>query len=454
MAETATPTPTVLTPDQELAKIQSDPSFAGGQYYGRVPNGIADLVKGGLVGSASPAQGSGPAPGTTNPDGTIASSTVRRYTGPVDSAGKPETADATTASARTAGGTYTGIDGKSYYKSDGTPVSTTNNPDGSPIAPDVNAIRQSALTDAQGQVDAIKTSAATEVAAAQEEGVNNLGKGRAIEARGGILGSDFGNAQQSRIQGNTDAKVAAINAKMNAAISAVLTHAQDRGDTLAQNAITEADKTSTTYLATLKANRDATRADVTALAKSGVPLSSLTNDEYNSLVQHTGYDAGVFNAVYNASLPQSQQRKYTYEKMADGSILPIYTDPVSGLPKAEAPLNVPKTSGGGTFDGFMVAPDGTPIFYNKATGEAKVANVSGTTDTNFGKTPAPTPGTKPTATQVKADKIGTSWLKSQKGFTAADLEAYNSDPVFHEKVNNAAAAATKTPSSSSGGRSI
>lgn len=296
-------------------------------------------------------------------------------------------------------------------------------PSAPPAPVDQDAIRAKAMDDVQAEINGIKSSFAGLVATAKDEGVNNLGKGRAIEARSGILGSDFGGAQQDKIQKGTDAKVDALNTQMNGQINAVMSKAQNRGDLLAKAAVDKATTDQNTYLANLKAHTEDARSDIAHLAGGGIPLDSLSKVEYNTLVEQSGYTPQVFDAVYNAHLPQNQQIKYTYEKMPDGTILPIYTDPVTHQPKTGAPISPPKSADGNVYDGFQVLPDGTPIFYNKSTGAATVAGVQGTDKTNFAKPLAPkagTPGSKPVVSgklKVSQDEIsaGVEKLNASKG---------------------------------------
>lgn len=433
-----------LTPQQELDKINSDPTFAGGQYYGRTPNGVADLVNGGIVapgansayqapGSSTPAPPSGPA-------ATIAASGVQRYTAPGTTTADPSITPATPQ--QIAGGTYTGSDGKEYYSLDSTPVNTT-------LYPDVNAIRQSAMTDAQQEIEGIKNSFAPILKAAQDQGTINSGKQRAIDARSGNLGDDFGNSADNVVVNNTNDNIGKINDQMNAAISAAMTKANARADQLVQAAQTTASTDSAAYQKTLTANAAAAKDDIVQLAKGGVPLESLDPTEKQTLMQQAGYtDPSLFTALYNANLPKAQQTKYTYEKLADGSFLPIGIDPTSGEPFAGTPIVPPDT--GDTYDKFQVLPDGTPVFVNTKTGAATVAgtngtSLSGTSKTNFSKPTAASSG-KPTAAQQAATKLGTAWLKQQTGFSQSDMDKYTSDPVFAAWVNNQASASTKAKS--------
>lgn len=274
----------------------------------------------------------------------------------------------------------------------------------------------------------------------------------------------MGNSEVASDANAGQAKVDAINAKMNAAISAAIDKANSQADTEVQQAQTTADSQETGYLGALKSAQPtatsaatAAKASIASLAKGGIPLSSLTTDEVSQLASAAGMDSSLFNAFYNANLPQNQQRKYTYVKNSDGSVTPVYVDPTTGEPVAESPIEPP---GGATqYDKFQVLPDGTAVWVNSKTGQAVVAGTNGTDiagadgKTNFAKPPA----SAKTATQSAADKLGKAWLQEQPDFTsmsAADqatyLSQYASDPVFHASVNAEAAKAIKPSTTSTG----
>lgn len=432
--------PAVLTPAQELAAVASGQS-AGGQYYGATPNGIADLVNGGLVNPDGT-----PVPGSST-DATIATSGVQRYTQPSTTPSETGTDVSQDPAVLAAEAAY-GANG--------------------PTAPDVNAIRQQAMTDAQNEISGIQSSYAPLFAAQASANTISAGKTRAVTARTGVEGQDIGESEINADANAGSAKVSAINDKMNNAIAAAMQKALARGDTLAQQAQSTYDTQESSYLGTLKGAETtsisadsktaaAAKADLTSLAKAGIPLSSLTPEEYQTLVGQTGMDPSLFNAFYNANLPQNQQRKYTYVKNSDGSVTPVYVDPTTGQPVAETPIEPP---GGATqYDKFQVLPDGTAVWINSKTGQAVVAGSNGTNiagangQTNFAKSPTGSNGNPPAA-QTPADKLGIAFLKQQTSFTALSptdqqsyLDAYANDPVFHASVNAAAAKAVNTTDS-------
>lgn len=77
---------------------------------------------------------------------------------------------------------------------------------------DEEAVRRSFVARMQGSIDAINNTYATILANAKVQSANNTGIGRAVNARSGLLGSDFGNASDANI---TTANTASENAVEN-----------------------------------------------------------------------------------------------------------------------------------------------------------------------------------------------------------------------------------------------
>lgn len=87
---------------------------------------------------------------------------------------------------------------------------------------DEDAIRRSTLDRFQKEVDAVNQVYADKLVEAQMEGRNRLGSGRAIAARSGTLGSDFGGAQKDKILGANRQIEGSIQAEKLAKIESIL----------------------------------------------------------------------------------------------------------------------------------------------------------------------------------------------------------------------------------------
>lgn len=87
---------------------------------------------------------------------------------------------------------------------------------------DESTIYQNKLSQYQSEIDATNKIYADMLAKAKVQGVSNLGSGRAIQARSGTLGSDFGFAQTDKINEANTATEASIQAEQQAKIAGIL----------------------------------------------------------------------------------------------------------------------------------------------------------------------------------------------------------------------------------------
>ena len=92
----------------------------------------------------------------------------------------------------------------------------------SQTTPDLNKIRQDTLARYQAEIDAINSSYATKKAAERIQGQGRLGSAGAIQARRGLLGSDFGAAQTDTINQYNAELIDAIEQERLAKISSIM----------------------------------------------------------------------------------------------------------------------------------------------------------------------------------------------------------------------------------------
>lgn len=334
-----------MTPEQELAKIKTE-NFAGGTYYGRTPSGIVDLRTNQVVPESNQF-------GSNSPTSTIASSTVRRYTG--------TTTPATDGTYKTeADNFFTGLDI--------TP----------PSEGEIAKIKEQSLADVQRTLDAIDASTATLLSDESVRATGRTGQGRSINARSGLIGSDMGERRAGDIeQINKGARESIINAQALKK-AAVLDSANQRAATMAEAAKNDALKNADLYLQYMGKQQDAARADLKTLAGAGIDINTLGDKEYNLLLGQSGYDPLIFDAVYNASLPAQQKKTYHYENLGSGKV--VRFDEKGGKPEY-FDYSVPEGYS------FKMAGD-IPVFVNEKTQDIKIAGASeggGVGDSPFGK---------------------------------------------------------------------
>lgn len=232
-------------------------------------------------------------------------------------------------------------------------------------------IRREELDAAQGELSAAEKDFAARMAQENIDSANRLGMTRSGAARGGLLGSDFGNAEISKTVATNKGEMKAIQDAKLAKIADINSRAAQRAQDRINSERTYALQSATAKQEYLKTLKDEARADLVTMAKTGVSLDELTNDEYKNLLDDSGFDNEVlFQAYYNSNLPANQQAEYEYFNAGDGQI--IRFNKKGGEPE-KFDFSVPKG-----FE-FKMAGD-IPIFVNPSTQEITFAEGFGAAD--------------------------------------------------------------------------
>lgn len=232
----------------------------------------------------------GNVPGTTPTASPIAGSTVRRYTGT---------------------GANTGYDAAAadYYNG----LDTT--------APDRQKIYNEQLSQMQAQIDAINNVYTGLIAKENVAGQGRNGQTRAVNSRSGILGDDFGNANKAATEDYNAAKVEDLNRKKSLEIQSILTQVQQRADAQFEKANELSLANKEKKLAYHQELQKESRQNLADLAKTGVTLDQLSQDEYNQLVDQTGYDDLEFESIFNAAKTAREKVDYKYTNIGNGKVL-------------------------------------------------------------------------------------------------------------------------------------
>jgi hypothetical protein len=232
--------------------------------------------------------------------------------------------------------------------------------------PDENAIRQKVIDQMQSQIDGINQVYNGMVAAEKPVGEDRLGRTRAINARSGDLGGDFGNKNMEDTTAFNKEKVDAINARRSAEIAAVWSNINTRADAATEKAQENYFKNNEAKLAYKRNTETEAIADAERLAKTGVSLQDLTTEEYNALLKQTGLDPIVFESRYNAAKNMGSKIDYTYHNLGNGKVLRTgVSADGKAVQEKEFDYGVPPDYS------LTSTNDGTLIMLNKATGETK-----------------------------------------------------------------------------------
>lgn len=308
-----------------------------------------------------------------------------------------------------------------------------------PAAPDQATILKQKQDAAQQLVNSINSQYVSKYTQANTDNASREARVRAITANSGLSGSNAGSSNLQKASDESTKNIGMIDDEKNAKINEVLGN-------VSQQSSDEYAKQRAAYLTEINGDYDKINAfqtsemnlaktNMQALAANGVDLSSLQTkapDTYQQLLKQSGMTPAVFAAVYNQSLPANQQRQYSYEKIGN-DFYAISVDPTTNKPTAQK-LDTP--TDGNTYDSFMIAPDGTPLFINKTTGTLTKATG------NYSK-PQTTKTTNPsgmTADEKKQYNLGLSYLRTQPDYQPSDEDTYKNDPVSQAYVIKAAQA--------------
>lgn len=292
----------------------------------------------------TPAAPTTPTP-TTNPQGLTAQQMSDYANGKIDIKGNPITTP-TPATPTVSSVPESAVDKalREYYNA---------LPRTAPTDTDKEAIRESIRKQLQSQIDAINTSYDSMVASAKTEGENRLGQTRAISSRSGLLGMPMGDAHKANTE-NYNAKVVnAIEAERASKIAAIWDTIDKRSTDQIEKQKTEALTNAKDYIDYLKNSQEGARTDMINLAKSGVDLANLSEDDYKKLLEQTGYNPVVFKSLWNSNLPENQKRDYNYVNLGNGKVLIMSVNPKTNkMEKEEYSVDIQPNQEIKEFDGM------------------------------------------------------------------------------------------------------
>lgn len=157
----------------------------------------------------------------------------------------------------------------------------------------------------QSEIDGLNQVYAQQKAAATTAGLNEIGGNTAMEARRGLLGSDFGAADANNTLADVNAKQAAIDAKHSSDLGAVYTNINSAANGIAANRVKALQSGADATVANIKGRQDEITAAVGSAVKAyfaaGNDGSKLTQADINAWAQQLKTTPDVIlNAVKDA----------------------------------------------------------------------------------------------------------------------------------------------------------
>lgn len=158
---------------------------------------------------------------------------------------------------------------------------------------DEDQIRRDTLAQFQGEIDATNSIYADKLRRAQVQGIGRLGTSSAVNARRGLAGSDFGNAQTNQVEDANTEINNSLEEEKRVVVGALLTKARESG----ANAIAEKraakEKSIEEYLKNITSAGESAKVRASELAKT-ILLSKLGIEQYDQkALEDAATSAGV-----------------------------------------------------------------------------------------------------------------------------------------------------------------
>lgn len=212
----------------------------------------------------------------------------------------------------TAGSIYSGIGvDPSLTAGYNTQIATAKTAADQPV--DENAIRASTLASFQAEIDAQNALFADKLAQAKVTGADRLGSGTAIQARRGLIGSDFGSAQTDKINTANGEIYSGIENERNAKIQSILTQARTDASTAIKEKTAAKAAGLNDYVKYLgeAATRKTANATTAAqlLLNNGSKVEDLNANDLQALLSSYGISSTELKGAYTPLLKAAQKAK-------------------------------------------------------------------------------------------------------------------------------------------------
>lgn len=192
-----------------------------------------------------------------------------------------------------------------------TPAPTETPVSGSPKLAEVDeqGIRERVRKGMQDSIDAINANYANLIKREETLGQDRSGQTRAINARAGLMGSDFGQAQEVKTQQFNQQQVKSLQDEQAAKVAAIQMNIEDRASREIESQRNYNLQKFTADQSAFQKDQENARKDVEALAKAGVNFDG-TNKYHQALIKQAGYDSATGELLWNAASKNRVDYKY------------------------------------------------------------------------------------------------------------------------------------------------
>lgn len=176
------------------------------------------------------------------------------------------------------------------------------------IVVDEEKIRRQTERLFQKEIDALNEVYAVQRAEARQRGLGRLGSDTAIQARRGLIGSSFGEAQTGAVEGKNKEELRAVDAERNAKISNILGQMRksqvDEIERRRKAATEGADSLVDYYKGKLDRTNSAAQSAIAAM----VAVGDVTDDELQQAADSLGVDINTLKSQYQTALKDKQTK--------------------------------------------------------------------------------------------------------------------------------------------------
>jgi hypothetical protein len=185
----------------------------------------------------------------------------------------------------------------------------------------------------QAQIDSLENYWSQNIAPQlQQQGEQRLGETRAMGANVGLLGTPMGQAQSNKTQDYNTAITRAERAKIDAQISGLYAKADEIAIDRAEKQATLLRTDQEAYQNYLKGQTEEARNNLVTIFSSGLSpdeLKSKDPDRYKTLLEQSGIDEFMADALYNTNAPKAKQIDYQYAWKGN-NLVAYGQDPTTG----------------------------------------------------------------------------------------------------------------------------
>lgn len=198
---------------------------------------------------------------------------------------------------------------------------------------DPMAIQEEERNRIQAQIDALENYwSQTILPELQTEATDRLGQSRGLQAAGGLLESPRGVAMTRQTQNLNTRVQRAERAKIDQQIAGLYAKADERAIDRADKEATLLRQDQDAYYQYLKENQAQTRDDLVTLFSAGISpdeLKAQDPERYKMLLEQSGTDEFMADALYNINAPRQQQIDYQYAWKGN-NLVAYGQDPTTG----------------------------------------------------------------------------------------------------------------------------